>query len=93
MTKAQAYKTYSNAIIRAAKVRGGNAARRYARELADEQLRTNLASVENPNPACSSWNLDEVALSDCDYGCKVMRCRDCGDTRVVHSRTYGCPLG
>jgi hypothetical protein len=36
---------------------------------------------------------DEVDMSDCEYGCKVMRCSGCGDTQVVHSRTYGCPQG
>lgn len=31
----------------------------------------------------------EVAMSNCAYGCKVMRCR-CGYQFVLHYSVYGC---
>ncbi|SCL39231.1 hypothetical protein GA0074692_5288 [Micromonospora pallida] len=38
--------------------------------------------------------LVEVALTtDCAYGCKVLRCRDCGGEQVSHRAVYGCPVG
>lgn len=39
------------------------------------------------------WMGDEIAMSDCRYGCKVFRCRHCERESVVHSRTYGCRQG
>lgn len=37
-------------------------------------------------------NLDEAEMSDCEFGCKVYRC-SCGEARVEHMASYGCPVG
>lgn len=34
----------------------------------------------------------EIALSSCNYGCKIYGCR-CGENHVWHSAVYGCPVG
>ncbi len=33
--------------------------------------------------------MTEIALSSCQFGCKVMRCDGCGALSVVHLRAYG----
>ncbi|RKR92709.1 hypothetical protein BDK92_7187 [Micromonospora pisi] len=40
---------------------------------------------------CQPAELEEVRLSTCPYGCKVMRCAGCQGEHVVHMPAYGCP--
>lgn len=35
----------------------------------------------------------EIAMSACQYGCKIYGCAKCDDTRVIHNATYGCRKG
>ncbi|GAA0432649.1 hypothetical protein Aca07nite_19870 [Actinoplanes capillaceus] len=43
---------------------------------------------------CRSSQLTEVAMtSDCRFGCKVLRCGECGGEQVSHRAAYGCPIG
>ncbi|MFI6824156.1 DUF6284 family protein [Micromonospora sp. NPDC050187] len=38
--------------------------------------------------------LVEVGLTtDCAYGCKILRCPNCGREQVSHRAVYGCPDG
>jgi hypothetical protein len=34
-------------------------------------------------------DMNEAAMSDCEYGCKIFRC-ECGATEVRHMASYGC---
>lgn len=45
----------------------------------------------NPGPE-HVHDPSEVAMSDCDFGCKVFRC-SCGREEVRHMASYGCPQG
>jgi len=42
---------------------------------------------------CPSWGLVEVGMTGCGYGCKILRCPDCGGDQVSHRAVYGCPVG
>lgn len=50
------------------------------------------ASVnERPHPDESiSFRLREVALSDCEFGCKIYADPHSNYTVLAHSATYGC---
>lgn len=54
-----------------------------AREIAPQPVIVHVAPVVR-----ESWR--EVALSDCNYGCKVYERAIDGARQVQHSRTYGC---
>ena len=41
---------------------------------------------------CSGY-YNEVGISDCMYGCKIVRCECCGHEKTTHNRTYGCQKG
>lgn len=66
--------------------------RRHAEAHATRQARK--AAARGSRHVCDPWRCSEVALtSDCRYGCKVMRCDDCGAEHVSHRAVYGCPIG
>jgi hypothetical protein len=62
---------------------------RVAAELLARSCRATWLDKAAMSP-CRMTSLTEVAMSSCRYGCKVMRCADCGGDRVVHNATYGC---
>jgi hypothetical protein len=38
-------------------------------------------------------SFDEIAMSECPSGCKIVRCCGCGLTAVEHRAIYGCQHG
>lgn len=56
-------------------------------------LETYISAMPEPDTCGCTFNLDEVRMSDCRYGCKIWRCGKHGGERIIHSAAYGCPLG
>lgn len=74
--------------------------RRRVRRAEARVIRESFAFVASAIPVradphmCKSWRWTEVGMTDdCKYGCKVIRCSDCGTEQVEHRSIYGCPLG
>ena len=70
--------------------------RRRVRRAAARSTRDAVALSSNAKTGrhtCDPWRRTEIRMSDCRYGCKVMRCDDCDAEQVEHRAAYGCPIG
>jgi hypothetical protein len=71
---------------------GMPAPRRRRRRVERRLIKDTLTLIQGHT--CNPWNLVEVALtSDCRFGCKILRCPDCGGEQVSHRAVYGCSAG
>jgi len=54
---------------------------------------TRILAALLPVHICHDHLLVEVDMTECGYGCKILRCRTCGGEQVSHRAVYGCPAG
>lgn len=60
-------------------------------EVAAGTMQTQTADIATTTAHhCTDIDLEEVRLSQCDAGCKILACRICGAEYVAHSTVYGC---
>lgn len=52
-----------------------------------------LAARHAGHVCCPTQFVEVRLTTDCEYGCKVMACPDCGAEQVSHRAVYGCPAG
>lgn len=69
---------------------GNRTARRIARIFIGALARTALATPRRGQRHDCRIHGAEIGMSDCQYGCKIMRCDRCGGVGTVHNPTYGC---
>lgn len=42
---------------------------------------------------CNAWAVEVGLATSCSYGCKVIRCEQCGAMTESHRAVYGCSIG
>lgn len=42
---------------------------------------------------CDAWVVEVGLATSCSYGCKVIKCAQCGAMTESHRAVYGCPNG